>query len=75
MPFSSLNGYTDSGQISTTDGRLVYFHRNSVANDGYDDLNEGDTVELSVDVRDADEGPHASFVRPVSTLRFVDKPD
>lgn len=69
----AMNGYTDSGQISTTDGRLVYFHRNSVANNGYDDLNEGDTVELTVDTKDADEGPHASIVRPISSLRFVDK--
>lgn len=72
---ASLDGYTDSGQISTTDGRFVYFHRNSVASDGYDNLNEGDTVELSVDSKDADEGPHASFVRPISTLRFVDETD
>lgn len=72
---ASLDGYTDSGQISTTDGRLVYFHRNSVANNAYDNLNEGDTVELTVDVKDADEGPHASIVRPISTMRFVDKPD
>ncbi len=71
----SMNGYTDSGQISTTDGREIYFHRNSVANNGYDDLNVGDTVELTVDVKDADEGPHASIVRPISTLRFVDKPE
>lgn len=72
---ASLNGYTESGQISTTDGRLVYFHRNSVANGAFDALNEGDTVELTVDATDSDEGPHASIVRPISSLRFVDKPD
>ena len=71
----SLDGYADCGQIATTDGRLIYFHRNSVGDDGYDSLNEGDVVELSVDTRDADEGPHASFVRPVSTLRFVNTPN
>ena len=69
----TLDGYSECGQIATTDGRLIYFHRNSVAEDGYDRLNEGDEVELSVDTKDADEGPHASFVRPVSPLRFVDK--
>lgn len=69
----SLDGYADCGQIATTDGRLIYFHRNSVADDGYDSLNTGDEVELSVDTKDAEEGPHASFVRPVSSLRFVDK--
>lgn len=72
---TSLDGYTDSGQIATTDGRLIYFHRNSVAGNGYDNLNEGDTVELGVDTKDADEGPHASFVRPVNAMRFVDKSD
>jgi len=71
---ASLDGYTDGGQISTTDGRLIYFHRNSVANNAYDALNEGATEELSVDVKDADEGPHASIVRPINKLRFVDKP-
>lgn len=70
-----LNGRTDSGQISTTDGRLIYFHRNSVTDKGYDNLQEGDTVELNVDSKDADKGPHASFVRPVSSLRFLDKSD
>ncbi len=69
----SLDWKSDCGQIATTDGRLIYFHRNSVVGDGYDNLNEGDAVELSVDTKDADEGPHASFVRPVSALRFVDK--
>ncbi|MBW4706802.1 ribosome-associated translation inhibitor RaiA [Roseobacter sp. YSTF-M11] len=71
----SLDGYAECGQIATTDGRLIYFHRNSVVNDGYDGLNEGDVVELSVDTRDAEEGPHARFVRPVSTLRFVNTPN
>jgi ribosomal subunit interface protein len=71
---ASLDGYADCGQIATTDGRLIYFHRNSVAEDGYDGLNEGDAVELSVDTKDADEGPHARFVRPISMSRFVDTP-
>ncbi len=71
---ASLNGYSGHGQIETTDGRLIYFHRNAVAGDGFEGLNEGDTVELSVDTKDADEGPHASFVRPIGSMRFEDKP-
>jgi ribosomal subunit interface protein len=71
---ASLDGYLNCGQIATTDGRLIYFHRNSVAGNGFDSLNEGDAVELSVDTKDADEGPHASFVRLVSDLRYTDKP-
>lgn len=70
---SVINEMKGFGQIATTDGRLVYFHRNSVADDGFGDLQEGDTVELSIDLKDADEGPHASFVRPIGPLRFVDK--
>ena len=70
---ASLDGYRECGQIETTDGRLIYFHRNAVEGGGFDGLNEGDTVELSVDHKDADEGPHASFVRPVGALRFTDK--
>ena len=72
---ASLDGYNECGQIQTTDGRLIYFHRNAVLGNGFDDLNEGDTVELNIDYKDADEGPHASFVRQVGSMRFVDKPD
>lgn len=71
---ASLDTDAGFGQISTTDERLIYFHRNSVAGNGFESLSVGDTVELTVDVKDADAGPHASFVRPVSGLRFVDKP-
>lgn len=71
---ASLDGYNECGQIETTDGRLIYFHRNAVENEGWDALNEGDTVELTVDHKDADEGPHASIVRPIGSMRFADKP-
>ncbi|MFY0690434.1 MAG: ribosome-associated translation inhibitor RaiA [Paracoccaceae bacterium] len=70
-----LNSDEGFGQISTTDGRLIYFHRNAVAQNGFEALEEGDTVNLSLDTKDADQGPHASFVRPVGQMRFVDKPD
>ena len=76
---SPLQGRIDSidhdknhGQIATTDGRLIYFHAHSVIDAKFEDLAKGDTVELSVDQKDADEGPHASMVRPVGSLRFVD---
>ena len=72
---ASLDGYKECGQIQTTDGRLIYFHRNAVQSGRFDSLNEGDTVELSIDNKDADEGPHASFVRQVGMMRFTDKPD
>lgn len=79
---SPLQGRIDSinledgfGQIAATDGRLIYFHQNSVINEEFSELGVGDTVELSVDYTEADEGPHASMVRLISSQRFVDKPD
>ncbi len=69
-----LNGHTGYGHIETTDGRLIYFHRNAVGGDGFDALNEGDPVELSLDNKGSEKGPHASFVRPVGAMRFTDTP-
>ena len=63
-----------SGQIATTDGRLVYFHRNSVVTGEFDELNAGDTVELAVAPRDDADGLHASTVRPITSRRFLDQP-
>jgi ribosomal subunit interface protein len=63
-----------SGQIATTDGRLVYFHRNSVVGGKFDALAEGDTVELVVDRGQDAVGAHASTVRPIGSQRFIDQP-
>ena len=60
----------DSGHIATTDGRLIYFHRNAVIDQSFDDMKVGDVVELVVDREGADAGPHASTVRPVSSQSF-----
>ena len=70
----TLNTDEGFGHIATTDNRLIYFHRNAVVNGEFEDLQVGDTVELSVDHKDADEGPHASMVRMISGQKFVDKP-
>ncbi len=70
----SLDPEKDCGQIATTDGRLIYFHRNAVIDQSYDDLKTGDAVELVVDREGAEDGPHASTVRPISKLRFVSQP-
>jgi ribosomal subunit interface protein len=64
----------ESGQITATDGRLVYFHRNSVVGGSFDKLSAGDTVELVVDRGQDAVGAHASTVRPIAPLRFVDEP-
>ena len=64
----------EHGQITLTDGRLIYFHRNSVVSGDFDALKVGDAVELTIDWGGSENGPHASSVRPISKLRFVDKP-
>ena len=64
----------DCGHIATTDGRLIYFHRNAVIDQSFDDLKTGDAVELVVDREGAEDGPHASTVRPISKQRFVNQP-
>ncbi len=70
-----LNQEEKFGQIATNDGRLIYFHSNSLVSGKFPDLTVGDVVELSIDYDDADKGPHAGMVRPISKLKFIDKPD
>jgi len=62
------------GQIATTDGRLVYFHENSVLNRAFTELEEGDPVELVVQEDESAKGPQASTVRPIRRMNFVEKP-
>jgi len=68
---AELNADEGFGQIAATDGRLVYFHRNSVLGDGFDGLTKGDTVEFSVHPGEGDQGPQASSVRLIGSLKFV----
>jgi cold shock CspA family protein len=60
------------GQIAATDGRLVYFHKNSLVSGTFDELAEGDTVELVVQSGESPVGPQASTVRPIGSLEFVE---
>lgn len=69
-----LDPQAGSGQISVTDGRLVYFHRNSVVSGDFDALSVGDTVELVVDPGEDATGAHASTVRVISPEAFIDRP-
>lgn len=63
------------GQIEARDGRLVYFHANSVVNDDFARLGVGDTVELVVQEDESEKGPQASTVRRIGPMKFVDRPD
>ena len=51
----------DYGRIETPDGRLVYFHRNSVLNAAFDRLAIG--AEVRFEEEAGTEGPQASTVR------------
>jgi ribosomal subunit interface protein len=59
------------GQIAMTDGRLVYFHRNSVVEPDFDTLQPGDPVEVVVRAKESDVGPQASTVRRITAGAFV----
>lgn len=58
------------GQISTTDGRLIYFHRNAVVESDFAALKPDDPVELVVQTKESDKGPQASTVRPIGPMQF-----
>lgn len=53
----------DYGFLVTPDGREIYFHRNSVLNDAYDDLQIG--AEVSYVEEEGKKGPQASTVKVV----------
>lgn len=59
----SLAPEADHGFISSSDGRIIYFHRNAVAQDGYDALEVGQEVRFSEAA--GDKGPQATFVQPI----------
>ena len=59
----------DFGRIETTDGRSVYFHRNSVLDADFDQLEEGSEVRFAEE--QGDEGPQASTVHIVGRHHIV----
>lgn len=60
----------DCGFILTPDGNELYFHRNSVANDGFDKLMVGDEVRFVAQHSESTEGPQASTVVPLGKHRL-----
>jgi ribosomal subunit interface protein len=57
------------GFIVAADGREIYFHRNSVLNDGFDALAVGDEVRFAEE--DGEKGSQASTVVPVGKHHIV----
>ena len=60
---ASLVPESDHGFIAASDGREIYFHRNSVSDGKFDDLKVGQEVRFSEAA--GDKGPQATSVRPV----------
>jgi ribosome-associated translation inhibitor RaiA len=58
------------GQIVAADGRLVYFHENSVLNADFKRLRLRDPVELVVQSKESNIGPQASTVKLISEALF-----
>lgn len=54
----------DHGHIAAADGRLIYFHRNSVEGDAFETIQVGQEVRFSE--AQGDKGPQATFVKPLS---------
>jgi cold shock CspA family protein/ribosome-associated translation inhibitor RaiA len=60
---AALHPDRDHGFISATDGREIYFHRNSVTDTAFEDLAVGLEVRFAEAM--GDKGPQATMVRPV----------
>jgi cold shock CspA family protein/ribosome-associated translation inhibitor RaiA len=55
----------DCGFIQMADGAEIYFHRNSIANGGFDKLAVGDEVRFVAQHSESAQGPQASTVVPI----------
>lgn len=61
----------DYGRIETPDGRDIYFHRNSLIDNNYDELEIGDQVRFSEEA--GNDGPQASTVHMIGKHHIVDR--
>lgn len=66
-----LRVFHDHGFVATNDGQEVYFHRNAVIGDRFDEIEPEMTVELSVIEGESAIGPQASTVRMIGSMDFV----
>ncbi len=67
---AEINHDEGYGQIIATDHRLIYFHKNSVVDGSFEDLQQGAPVELVVQAGESGIGPQASTVRPIGGLAY-----
>jgi ribosomal subunit interface protein len=64
--------YEGYGFIAMSDGREVYFHKNSVVNEQFDKLEVGTEVRVAVAPVEGDAGPQASTVTPIGKHHIVE---
>lgn len=62
------------GYIALTDGREVYFHRNSVIGEGFEALEEGMPVRVVLIYGESIEGPQATTVEKIGEMEFINQP-
>ena len=67
---SELHPAENYGRIMTTGGASIYFHRNSIINADFDDLEVGNEVRFSEESGEA--GPQASTVHLIGKHHLVD---
>ena len=63
----------DHGFIAASDGREIYFHKNSVIHGNFEDLEPGDEVRLAIVVGEGEKGPQASTVAPIGKHHLVER--
>lgn len=63
----------DYGFIAASDGREIYFHRNSVVDGDFEALEVGDEVRIAVHPGEGGKGPQASAVVPVGKHHLVER--
>jgi ribosomal subunit interface protein len=59
------------GFVTLTDGRAVYFHRNSVIGGTFDRLRQGQAVRLAVAETESPLGPQATTIAPIGAMRLA----
>jgi cold shock CspA family protein/ribosome-associated translation inhibitor RaiA len=66
---ASIDRDSNSGRIATSDGREIYFHRNSLLNAGFEHLEPGMEVRFSEER--GEKGPQASTVHLIGKHHVV----
>lgn len=60
------------GFADTPDGQEIYFHKNSVTGDAFDELEVGSKVRLVIAESEGVEGTQASTVTPIGKHHIVE---